>query len=479
MDTTTPLYFAFVLLIFLAVWRQQLIPQQWHVILTPSQWANGILLVASYGFYALLSVDFVPILASVTIGVYLCALLLPRQTNRRMRHAILSIGLLMSLGILGLFKYYDFFVEAFGGSPASRFILPIGLSFYSFQAISYLLDVNNRRVEPVSNLPDFALYMAYFPRLVAGPIERLNDLMPQLQQPRSLSWQGVGDGLFLILQGMFKKVAVANVIGMAIAPIQATSSGDMAMLSSGILWVTMLLYTLQLYLDFSGYMDIARGVSKCLGIELSMNFAVPYFAARPVDFWNRWHITLSNWLRDYLFMPTSRYFLKRIRSRNVVLFIAYFVTMTLSGLWHGAGWNFVLWGFLHGVMLFFSRLLLPGALPALESAPDYAKRAALIAGNFFLLNITFVFFALPIDNALAFLIQMFSFEQMTDIGHLGRVLVFAMVAWLFLDISELWGGKRAIAKFPSPLRGALYAVMVALSVSSGLSGVETFIYGQF
>jgi len=436
---------------------------------------NLLLLLASYAFYAAFDRTFPLVLLFITLAVYAAARLNARsETHQRLW---LGLGLLASLGTLGLFKYYDFFVTSFGGSPALRLVLPVGLSFYTFQAISYLLDVHNRRIPAVHNLLSFGLYMAFFPRLLAGPIERAETFLPQIENQRQITGEKIERGLFLILQGVFKKLAVANIIGLAIGDYLG-AAGFFDQIPAALLWVVLFLYTLQIYLDFAGYMDIARGTGMLLGFQLSRNFAAPYFAPRPVEFWNRWHITLSNWLRDYLFLPTSRFLLRRHINRVLVLALAYLVTMGISGLWHGAGWNFLVWGLLHGVMLFIGRQFMP--LRPLQTPADYLLRAGETALTFLLVNLTFVFFALPVPDALEFLGRLFSFEG-GSIAPLGTPLLYAVFCWLLFDLSELFidADKLAIMRLPAPLRGMVYALMLAAAVVSGLSYVQQFVYEAF
>lgn len=483
MNVTSFAYLVFIAAVFgmalLLRLRTSHIPRFLQPYLLPLRPLNIVLLAASYGFYATFDPTFPLILLVITLAVYLCALLMAAQESSRWRRAWLALGLLATLGTLGLFKYFDFFVESFGGTSRLNLVLPVGLSFYSFQAVSYLLDVNSRHITPVKNIISFALYLAFFPRLISGPIERASALIPQIEREREITWEQIEVGSFLILQGIFKKLGVANIIGLAINPI-LDAPDLIGSQPSGRLWGVMLLFTLQIYLDFAGYIDIARGTGKLLGFELSQNFRAPYFAATPIEFWNRWHITLSTWLRDYLFMPTSRLLLKRTSRRALVLFGAYMLTMSISGLWHGAGWNFVVWGMLHGLALFASRLIFGPVLRPPQTTRQYLWHGLQIGMTFLLVNLLFIFFALPVGDALRFLEQMFRFSS-GGLAALQTPLLYALALWLLFDLTELWvdADKLALMRLPAFTRGAVYALMAALSLASGLSYVQQFFYQQF
>jgi alginate O-acetyltransferase complex protein AlgI len=250
---------------------------------------------------------------------------------------------------LGFFKYFNFFIDS--GENAFRLIgidptnlrlavlLPVGISFYTFQSLSYTIDVYRKRIVPTSRFWDFALFVAYFPPLVAGPIERAWHLLPQLSKPRRIRLAQSMDGIVLILLGLFKKVAIADGVAPAVDSV-FNSSG--AVSQSDVMLAT-LLFAVQIFCDFSGYSDIARGVSKLFGIELIVNFHLPYFSKNPSEFWRCWHISLSSWLRDYLYIP-----LGGNRPGGTRTYFNLFLTLLLGGLWHGAAWNYVLWGSVSG-----------------------------------------------------------------------------------------------------------------------------------
>jgi alginate O-acetyltransferase complex protein AlgI len=267
-------------------------------------------------------------------------------------------SVMANLAILGFFKYFDFFTDsavdilALAGLHADRvtldIVLPVGISFYTFQTMSYTIDIYRKRLHHTSNFVDFALFVSFFPQLVAGPIERAVNLLPQLTKPRHITVDTVNTGLFLILWGYFKKMVIAD----NMAVIANTIFNSYESYHGLDIAVGTVAFAFQIYADFSGYSDIARGVSKLLGIDLMVNFKLPYFALNPSDFWLRWHVSLSTWLRDYLYIPLGGNKGTSFGTyRNLAL------TMLLGGLWHGAAWNFVIWGAFHGTILVIYRLL--------------------------------------------------------------------------------------------------------------------------
>jgi len=323
---------------------------------------NLLLLIASYVFYGTWDWRFLFLIIASTLVDYVIGLQLyktPRNTTsaRRKRKQLLSISVVANLGILGFFKYFNFFADnleqilnLFGLNPdpvTLNIILPVGISFYTFQTMSYTIDIYRGTLKPTSNLLNFALFVAFFPQLVAGPIERAANLLPQVERPRKIRVPDVNAGLFLILWGYAKKVVIADQCGILANQVfdHYTDYQGLAVLLGGIA------FAIQIYGDFSGYSDIARGISKLMGIDLMVNFKLPYFAETPSDFWKRWHISLSSWLRDYLYIP-----LGGNKKGSIRTYCNLFIAMLLGGLWHGAAWNFILWGIFHGLILIIYRI---------------------------------------------------------------------------------------------------------------------------
>jgi alginate O-acetyltransferase complex protein AlgI len=314
------------------------------------------LLLASCYFYGSWDLRFLALLLGSVVIDYSVALALAKAEGHR-RRWLLGVSLAFNLGVLAFFKYAGFFVESAAELLASLgwavpvtdlgIVLPVGISFYTFQTLSYTVDVYRRQLEPCRDLVDFALFVMFFPQLVAGPIERAERLLPQMAGISQKPWRPDASGLVLIALGLFKKLALADGVHAYAQPLSAPHAAY-----SAAIWFGTLAFAFQIYWDFSAYSDIAIGLGRLLGVELMSNFRAPYAATGPSDFWRRWHISLSEWLRDYLYVPlggsrggTARTY------RNLML------TMLLGGLWHGAAWHFVLWGAYHGVLLVAGRAL--------------------------------------------------------------------------------------------------------------------------
>ncbi len=310
------------------------------------------LLMASYFFYGAWDYRFLSLIIASTLIDYAVGLLLSSRDSTQWRKTFLASSLVCNLGLLFFFKYYNFFIEsavsfsATLGLPVSagtlNIILPVGISFYTFQTLSYSIDVYRRKLEPTRSFLDLALFVGFFPQLVAGPIVRASDFLPQLKNTRNFSDVGIRSCMVLFLVGYFKKACISD----NIAPIVDTYFANPAVYDSLSAWIAVLFYAIQIYCDFSGYSDMAIACAGWLGYKLCLNFDFPYFASSITDFWRRWHISLSGWLRDYLYIPLGGNRGSRIfTARNLML------TMILGGLWHGAAWNFVIWGSLHGFAL--------------------------------------------------------------------------------------------------------------------------------
>ncbi len=323
-----------------------------HWLLRRNHWRKAWLLAASYLFYGAWDWRFLSLIALSTGLDYTVGLLLGGCRGPRFRRALLAVSVVGNLGMLGVFKYYNFFAESAAGlaavlgvplSPAVLdVVLPVGISFYTFQTLSYSIDVYRGTQAPARNPLDVALFVAFFPQLVAGPIVRSRDFLPQLQQHRHWRDVDVQGCVLLFLVGFFKKICVSDHLAQTVD----TYFADPQAFSAVSAWMAVLAYAVQIYCDFSGYSDMAIACAGLLGYRLCVNFAHPYFAGSITEFWRRWHISLSTWLRDYLYIPLGGSRAGASRTvRNLML------TMALGGLWHGASWNFVIWGLLHGAAL--------------------------------------------------------------------------------------------------------------------------------
>ena len=298
------------------------------------------------------------LLAALVVAVLAAAFfLVDRMAPKRRRKAFLTISLAFNLGVLAAFKYFGFFVDGFASlaarfgwsvdSPTLAILLPVGISFYTFQTMSYVIDAARGDVKPSRRLIDFIAYVSFFPQLVAGPIERAARLLPQFRNARGFDSERVQSGAFLFLWGLYKKTVIADNVGkFADAAFAADAGASPAFLALGVLS-----FSIQIFCDFSGYSDMARGLARILGFDLMVNFNLPYFSRTPSEFWRRWHISLSTWLRDYLYVP-----LGGNRRGGIITCRNLFLTMLLGGLWHGAAWTFIAWGAFHGVILIFYRL---------------------------------------------------------------------------------------------------------------------------
>lgn len=446
------------------------------------RWQNYMLLVASYIFYGFWDWRYLSLIWISTIIDYGMSLLIADSTSTARRRAFLIVSIVANLGFLGFFKYCNFFVDnaarmlSYVGLepnlPVLYIVLPVGISFYTFQTMSYTIDVYRGKMKPTRNLLDFALYVCYFPQLVAGPIERAQNLLPALQAKRTVSTDMFISGCVLILVGLFRKVVIADGLGAQIDGLFASPGSY----SSPELMMGIYLFALQIYCDFAGYSDIARGTSRLLGIELMENFNQPYFSTNISEFWRRWHISLSSWLRDYLYIP-----LGGNRNGTFNTFRNLMLTMLLGGLWHGAAWSFVVWGGLHGLYLIGYRLLSGPERPM----PDGQKRwgwqqlVGLIV-TFHLVLLAWVFFrSAGFGAAINYLTNLLTFRNM---GTLLDVLPAILVPWLLLlaiDVPQYISRNHTILlQWPKTMRNVAVAGMLLL-VLLGIGTRAPFIYFQF
>lgn len=330
----------------------------WFVFNKSLKSRNMLLLIASYVFYGWWDYRFLSLIFASTLVDYLVALMLEKQKGKHSRKMLLAISLFFNLGLLGLFKYYNFFVDswvdAWAGAgihmdfPTLNIILPVGISFYTFQTLSYTIDVYRKQLKPTSNFVQFATFVAFFPQLVAGPIERASHLLPQFKVLHKFDYELAKSGISLIVWGLFKKMVVADNCAYFVNQIFDSPMGH----SAAELWAGAVLFGFQIYGDFSGYSDIAIGVARFFGFSLMTNFKFPYFSRDIAEFWRRWHISLSTWFRDYVYIP-----LGGSRGNKMQQVRNTFIVFLVSGFWHGANWTFLIWGGIHAC-LFLPLLLL-------------------------------------------------------------------------------------------------------------------------
>ena len=401
------------------------------------------------------------------------------------RRFLLTASISANLATLGFFKYFNFFAGSlasvlapFGvelGWTTLHIILPIGISFYTFQSMSYTFDVYRRHMPTCRSYFDFMTFVSFFPQLVAGPIERAVDLIPRVQAPRRITRDGFSRGLYLILLGLFKKIAVSDGVAGSVDAIynatHAVSGADVRLAT----W----LFAVQIYCDFSGYSDIARGLAKILGFDLMTNFNLPYMSVNPSEFWRRWHISLSTWLRDYLYIP-----LGGNRGSESKTYRNLMTTMGLGGLWHGAAWNYVLWGVYQGAILCVHRLW-SGARGTSRAAPAGRWVKVLKIALFFQVVCYgwLLFRARSFSQIVAFTRDaLFEWRLPTHVPSpslpalAGLALVLALEAW---QTAASGGRAQFYRSWPSPVRGLLYAALLTI-LFMGLSNAPTqFIYFQF
>lgn len=317
---------------------------------------NIFILISSYIFYGWWDWRFLSLIFISSLADFLIGLKMHQYSNRSAKKLLLLSSIIVNLGILGFFKYFNFFIDSFseivsGITPSFNtytlnIILPVGISFYTFQTLSYTIDIYRGRLKPTKDILSFFVFVAFFPQLVAGPIERASHLLSQFQKKQTFNYSKNVSGLRLILWGLFKKIVIADNLGILVDQIFNPSSP----VSGFTTLIGAIFFAFQIYADFSGYSDIAIGISKMLGIDLMKNFTTPYFSSSFSEFWKRWHISLSTWFRDYLYVP-----LGGNRKKEYRIFLNIFITFLLSGLWHGAQITFVIWGALHGLVLIFEK----------------------------------------------------------------------------------------------------------------------------
>jgi alginate O-acetyltransferase complex protein AlgI len=442
------------------------------------------LLVASYIFYAAWSPPFVLLLwISTAIDWFVAKKIFvtEEQSKRRM---LLWISMAANLGMLGYFKYGGFLVQNFATAagaygvhyspPEWDIVLPVGISFYTFQTMAYSLDVYFRRAAPAKSLLDFSLFVTFFPQLVAGPIVRPTDLIPQFATPRTATGRQVGWGLMLVVLGLFQKVVLADGL---LAPVADKVFGAKEMLPPLDAWMGTLAFSGQIYFDFAGYTTTAIGVALALGFSIPDNFRAPYAAIGFSDFWCRWHISLSSWLRDYLYIPLGGNRKGRVRT-----YINLMTTMLLGGLWHGAAWTFVVWGGLHGLYLCVERVLKErfGEAAFWRKLPG---RIALALLTYFLVNITWVFFrAQDFGTARRLITSMLLLDTSGAPALSGYFLITAGATILAMLLVH-WRMRHQtlheeVQRWPSLLVGAAWGAMLWLIVATQ-GGGNAFIYFQF
>jgi alginate O-acetyltransferase complex protein AlgI len=459
----------------------------WFVFQRNLRAQNILLLVASYFFYACWDFRFLFLLIFSTLLDYFTAIKTHEAAKETTRKAWFWLSVIINLGFLAVFKYYNFFIESFAeGVQRLGFeihpltfsiILPVGISFYTFHGLSYVIDIYKRRIEPERNFVNYSVFVSFFPLLVAGPIERATHLLPQIQKPRTFEYARAVDGLRQILWGLFKKVVIADNCAVFVNDIFNNTFNY----SGSTLVLAAVLFAFQIYCDFSGYSDIALGTARLFGIELLRNFAFPYFSRDIAEFWRRWHISLSSWFRDYLYIPLGgSHGGMWMKIRNT------FIIFLVSGLWHGANWTFVIWGLLHA--LFFIPLLVFNknrdnleTVAAGKVWPN-VKELAQIVSTFSLVVFAWIFFrAENLFHAYVFVRRIFMpslFSAPILPSTLLIILLFGFIVieWVGREnkyaIEKLFAGQKRVVRW-----SFYYMLLIAMYSFSG--NEQEFIYFQF
>jgi len=469
--------------------------------LLPHRHRWRLLLAASYYFYAAWKLEYTILIFISTLVDYWVARQMVGAKEIWQRRAYLGASLLVNLGLLFGFKYFNFFNESvratlnyfnlFYEVPAFQLLLPVGISFYTFQTLSYTIDVYRGKLEPERHFGIFALYVAFFPQLVAGPIERAVHLLPQFHQPMSFDQARVASGLRLILWGMFKKVVIADRLALYVNQVYNAPADHSALP----LLLASYFFAFQIYCDFSGYSDIAIGVARVMGFSLMENFRQPYLARSIASFWRRWHISLSTWFRDYLYIPLggNRVPQWRVYSNLLIVFL-------VSGLWHGAAWHFVIWGGLHGLLLLLE-VALSGAL--LWEARRNGRAEALqvpatvsIFATFHLVLFSWIFFrANTLADALLIVGRLFQWQGTNQwsalqqpwvalgLNPLGEMSLALLLILLLMVIQWVEGAgqrvEQTVIGYSRPVRWAVYLLLALIIMNWGIALDTPFIYFQF
>ena len=450
---------------------------------------NWLLFIASYVFYGIADWKMLPLLLSSTVIFYFLGIAI--QTSAEKKASLLTtIGVLLGVGILLYFKYFNFFIQSFSDLFSAvglktnwstfNIIMPLGISFFTFRLLSYVIEIHRGKIEPTKDFVVFATYIAFFPTILAGPIDRPNTFIPQLKSTRSFNNYMAIDGYRQILWGMFKKMVIADNLAVYIDQVWS----DIPSHSGSTLFIAAILYSIQMYTDFSGYSDMAIGVGKLLGFRITKNFNYPYFARNVAEYWRNWHISLTSWITDYVFMPLNIKF----RDIGIIgMILAIIINMLAVGLWHGANWTFAFFGFYHGLLFiplilsgsFFKKKKLKTTKLGFPSAIDFSK----MVGTFLLVTLGLIIFrADNINQAFTFLSGIFDLSIISFPSLSKKTLIPIILSFLLFLIE--WNSRKleyplSNLKFKKPLRYLIYYSIIFVIVWYGNFGVNEFIYFEF
>jgi alginate O-acetyltransferase complex protein AlgI len=452
---------------------------------------NLLIVVASYLFYGWWDYRFLLLILFSTIVDYSVGISLLKQENKTKRKILLGTSILVNLGFLGFFKYYNFFLDnfitafSFFGTEIKanslNIILPVGISFYTFQTLSYSIDVYKRKLEPTKDFIAFSAFVSFFPQLVAGPIERARNLLPQFYKKRTFDYSKAVDGMRQILWGLFKKIVIADNCAVFADQI-FNNSNDY---SGSTLVLGAIFFAFQIYGDFSGYSDIAIGTARLFGFNLMQNFAFPYFSRDIAEFWRRWHISLSTWFRDYLYIPLggsrgTNYF----KIRNV------FIIFLVSGFWHGANWTFIIWGGLNAlyflpIMLLNKNKINTGVVAQGKHLPSVREVLSMTL-TFSLTTIAWIFFrAEDIHHAISYLSDIIhpSILTLPELITPKLEMIYTILCVFILVLFEWMNRDKIhaldIANYNKSNRWVLYLIIIIMIITFGSFNQNSFIYFQF
>jgi alginate O-acetyltransferase complex protein AlgI len=466
-------FLLFFLVVFVAYWA-----------ISAARFRVWLLLGASIFFYASWNEWLTGLVCFSALADYLIGRGLDASRSQSVRRLLLGVSLAGNLSVLGYLKYANFFLDSLRDTlqmlgaepslPILSVILPLGISFYTFEAISYTVDVYQRRIPAERRLENFLLFILFFPHLIAGPIVRARDFLPQVERRKHWQWSRLNLGARFFLLGMFKKMAIADSMAALADPIFAAPE----QFHTGALWMAAIAWVIQVYCDFSGYSDMAVGLAHMLGYKLVQNFNMPYLATSVAEFWRRWHISLSSWLRDYVYIPLGGSRGTPWQTKRNLL-----ITMTLAGLWHGANWSYVIFGVLQGLLLIGHRSFqqyCQRRAPLsnfLQTLPGTALRIGI---TFATISVTLVIFRAPtLAAAGTMLTGMFSPQDGLSAQHLGMFAACAALMALCHLLAPWQDWKKMFAALPSPVRGVGYAIALSSALLLSPFVSKAFIYFQF
>jgi len=452
------------------------------------KYQNLFLLIASYIFYGWWDTRFLSLIILSTLVDYVVGIQIYKSVSLKHKKLYLYISLIFNLGLLGFFKYYNFFISSLQESITAlgfsidtwtlTIILPVGISFYTFQTLSYSIDVYRGELKPTKDFISFAAFVTFFPQLVAGPIERASHLLPQFLSPRKFSFQDARIGINLITYGLFKKVVVADRLALYVNNI----FNDIGNANTISLLIGIVFFSLQIYCDFSGYSLMARGLSKLLGFDLMVNFKRPYLATSIPDFWRRWHVSLSTWFRDYVYIP-----LGGNRVSTFKIYLNLFIVFLISGLWHGANWTFIVWGALHGIFqviyLVYKKATYSNNTVLQKKNDRFLLKFFKILLVYSLVCFAWIFFrSQTIEEAVYFISKILEFDFSINLAQLSAFkgplnLLLSFFAILILLLSYLLPENLNFKRNSDYL--LFNFVIILLIILLGVNGKAGFIYFQF